>query len=310
MLYIWHPDQPLEVVSNSSFKNAVADRSAVVWLDLEGDPDSLSQELTGLDSLHPLTIERLFTPGPRAFLEEFDDYLHILLQEIHYHQTYQVCHFILGSNYLITIHRPNFYWPEKTNPPSRFFSQGSDILFYYLVQPIIEAGFEALDTVADITEELEDKIFSRPDNQLLNELFNLKRELIEIRKALAPMREVFALISRRDNPFVDDQALPFMSHHYDQLIRLHEISDSQREIVASALEIYLSSISNRMNEIMKTLTIVSTIILPATLVVGFYGMNFQHFPGLSWKYGIWCVLFLILIGTAGMLWYFKRKKWL
>jgi magnesium transporter len=315
MLYVWQDGLPLTIENDDQFTRLTADSAKVLWLNIEADDAELRERLESLELLHPLTIDRIFTRQPRAFLDEFDEYLHILLQQIYYQPGSKIkldaSHFIMGNNYLITIQPQRLVALETVKPasiPARFFSQGSDVLFYHLAEPLISSGFVALDTVAEVTEDIEDRIFPKPDRNLLNDLFNLKRDLITIRKALTPMREVFSLLSRRENPFVDTQALPFMSHIYDQLIRLHEISDTQRETVSSALEIYLSSLSNRMNEIMTTLTIVSTIILPLTLIVGYYGMNF-HLSEFDWKYGFIYVLGLFLVTIAGMLWYFKRRNW-
>lgn len=315
MLYVWQDGSPLAMENDNQFTKLAGDLAKVLWLDIEGDDAQLKERLESLKLLHPLTIERIFNRQPRASLDEFDEYLHILLQQIFYEHgkeiTMDICHYIMGNNYLITIHNQPVAALETlklTNIPARFFSQGSDVLFYHLSLPLINSGFAALDTVAEVTEDIEDRIFPKPDKKLLNELFNLKRDLITIRKTLAPMREVFSLLSRRENPFVDAQALPFMSHIYDQLIRLHEISDTQRETVSGALEIYLSSMSNRMNEIMTTLTIVSTIILPLTLIVGYYGMNLQ-LPEFRWKYGFIYILGLFSVTVTGMLWYFKRRHW-
>jgi magnesium transporter len=318
MLYFWRPDCGLEMKANEEFMALKSEPGAVLWLDLEGDEESLCREMVALGNLHPLSFQRIFSKQPRAFLEEFEEYLHILLQEILYDDQAQesrvqvgVCHFIIGSNYLISIHSQSveaFQSFQRVPPPGRFFQQGSDLLFYYLTEPLIGATFKVLDRIAELTEDIEDRIFPKPDQKLLNELFRLKKDLITLRKTLAPMREVLGMLSRRENPFVDEQALLFMSHLYDQLIRLHEISDTQREIVSGALEIYLSSMSNRMNEIMKTLTIVSTVILPSTLVVGYYGMNFEM-PEFGWKYGHLLVLFFIGIIISGMLIYFNRKHW-
>jgi magnesium transporter len=318
MLYFWQADSGLKIKANEEFVALKSEPGAILWLDLEGEEVALCKELVAIGGFHPLSFERIFTKQPRAFLEEFDEYLHILLQEILYDDQAEesrvklgVCHFILGGNYLISIHSQPieaFQSFRRVPPPGRFFQQGSDLLFYYLTEPLIGATFRVLDQIAELTEDIEDRIFPKPDRKLLNELFRLKKDLITLRKTLAPMREVLGMLSSRENPFVDEQALLFMSHLYDQLIRLHEISDTQREIVSGALEIYLSSMSNRMNEIMMTLTIVSTIILPSTLIVGYYGMNF-NLPEHHWKNGYLFVLVLILGITFGMLAYFKRKHW-
>ncbi len=315
MFLSWRGQSGVTRLPREQFQTMLQDPAAVLWLDLEGGEAEIRPLLIELGLFHPLTVERIFTPQPRAFLDEFDSYLHLLLQEIHFSQAGEVgldaCHFILGSNFLITIH-PGPLEAIATlqrEPPARFFSQGSDVLFYHIAVPLIGRSFTALDEIADRTEAIEDRIFPRPDRELLAELFSLKRDLIAMRKALAPMREALGLLSRRENPFVDLEALPFMSLLYDQLIRLHELCETQRDILAGAQEIYLSALSNRMNEVMMTLTVVSTIMLPLTLIVGYYGMNFQHFPELTWKHGL-LLLWLLMGGTVGgMLWYFKRKHW-
>jgi magnesium transporter len=316
MLYVWQSDSTIYTTSDKEFTQLAGDATNVLWLDLEADEASLRRQLEALQLLHPLSIDRIFTKQPRPFLDEYEDYLQILLQEVTYTPENQVelgvCHFIIGSHFLITIHSSPLTainLVTKSLPPARFFSQGSDILFFHIVEPLISSYFNVLDAIAELTEDVEDRIFPKPDKNLLNELFNLKKDLITLRKSLAPMREVFSMLSRRENPFVDEAALPFMSHLYDLLIRLHEISDSQREIASGALEIYLSSVSNRTNEIMMTLTIVSTIILPPTFIVGYYGMNFPHMPEFSWHYGFLYVLALIIGSTVGLLWYFKKKHW-
>lgn len=316
MLYCWEAATELRTVDADHFGDLVKKPQAILWLDLPLSGEETRNRLEALNLLHPLTISRIFTINNRAFLDEFDDYLHLLLQEVQYNEdqtvTLKEAHFIMGSNYLITIRNPaidSLNGFSKEAPPARYFSQGPDILFYHLAEPLLSAGFRVLDQIADLTEDVEDRIFPKPDQGLLNELFSLKKDLIAIRKSIAPMREVFSLLSRRENPFVDNEALPFMSLLYDELIRLHEMNDTQREIVSNALEIYLSSMSNRMNEIMTTLTVVSTIILPLTLIVGYYGMNFRIFPELKWGHGILFVVGLMVLTTLGMLWYFKRKKW-
>jgi magnesium transporter len=315
MLYTWRNDSSLKIVPDNEFCNLIRDSANLLWLDLEGDEAFLRQQLEALQILHPLSITRIFSSQSRAFLDEFDDYLHILLQETAYTPENEialgVCHFILSTHYLITIHPRqiaaiNTF--KNNNPPARFFSQGTDVLFYHITEPLISSCFSVLDDIAELTEAIEDRIFPKPNKKLLNELFDLKKDLIILRKSLAPMREVFAMLSRRENPFVDVEALPFMSHLYDQLIRLHEISDTQRELVAGALEIYLSNISNRTNEIMMTLTIVSTLILPPTLIVGYYGMNIA-IPETNWKYAYLYVLALIVGSTLALLGYFKKKGW-
>ncbi|TCL73305.1 magnesium transporter [Hydrogenispora ethanolica] len=315
MFLAWREHSGVTRLPDAEFAGMLGDSATVLWLDLAGGEAEIRPVLTGLKLFHPLTIERLFTPQPRAFLDEYQDYLHLLLQEIHWDAEGAVelrgCHFLIGANFLITVHAGPLEALRELppDPPARFFSQGSDILCYHLAAPLISQGFKVLDEVADRTEALEDRIFPKPDRELLTELFALKRKLIAMRKALAPMREALALLSRRENPFVDLEALPFMSLLYDQVIRVHELCETQRDILAGAQEIYLSALSNRMNEVMMTLTVVSTIILPLTLIVGYYGMNFRHFPELAWPHGL-LFLWLVMAGTvAGLLWYFKRKHW-
>lgn len=316
MLYIWKPDTQPTLVPDSDFQKQILEPETLFWFDIALEPTELRHYLEQLTFLHPLTIERIFSHESRAFLTEFDQYLHLLIHELNYSKTFEVnlvdCHFILSENFLITIHQDpikNFESFVFEPPPTRFFKNGTDLLFYYLVEPLLSSGFNVLDEIADLTENIEDRILPQPERALLNELFDLKKDLMNLRKALAPMREIMAQLSRRENTFVDEAALPFMSHLYDLIIRLYEMCELQRDLVSGALELYLSSISNRMNEVMMTLTVVSTLILPLTLIVGYYGMNFRYFPETNWHYGIPFVVGLMLTVVALMLWYFKKRKW-
>ena len=153
MLYVWQEDSPVSIENDDQFGKLAGDPAKVLWYDIEADGDALRKRLNSLKMLHPLTIERIFATQPRAFLDEFDEYLHILLQQVFYEPgaeiSLDICHFILGSNYLITIHSQPVTALETVkfpNIPGRFFSQGSDILFYHLALPLTNSCFRALDT--------------------------------------------------------------------------------------------------------------------------------------------------------------------
>ncbi len=316
MLYLWQPETQPILLPDSDFEKYLSIPENILWLDLHDSPLELKNHLAKLDFLHPLTIEKIFAHEPRAFLAEFDQYLHLLFHELYYSNLYEVslvdCNFILGKNFLITIHQEPIKFFDNflaEPPPARFFKNGADLLFYYLAEPLLSSGFQVLDEIADLTENIEDRILPHPEKELLNELFDLKKDLMQLRKTLVPMREILAQLARRENSFMDEAALPFMGHLYDTIIRLSESCDLQRDLVSGALELYLSSISNRTNEVMMTLTVVSTLILPLTLIVGYYGMNFRCFPETNWKYGIPFVVGLMCAISGTMLWYFKKRKW-
>ena len=193
---------------------------------------------------------------------------------------------------------------------NRLVSRGPDFILYSIVDRLTDLYFSILDVLDDEVDRLEDAIVRDPSQGVLNEIFQLKHRLIHLRRIAAPQREIFALLNHREFPYIDRETLIYFRDVYEHLIRIYEVIDSLRDLLSSALEAYLSTVSNRLNEIMKTLTIMATIFMPLTLISSIYGMNFKYMPELNWRYGYaGCLAFMGFL-SAWMISYFRRKKWL
>jgi magnesium transporter len=187
---------------------------------------------------------------------------------------------------------------------------GADYLVYALIDAIVDNYFVVLDNVGEQIEALEEVVVLEPKPATVREIHRLKREMIFLRRAVWPLREVIGALDRRESALVSGQVVFFLRDVYDHTIQVIDTIESSRDMLAGMLDIYLSSISNRMNEIMKFLTIIGTIFIPLTFLVGVYGMNFEHMPELHWRWGYAACWLVMVISAIGMLCYFKRKKWL
>ena len=187
---------------------------------------------------------------------------------------------------------------------------GADYLAYTLMDAIVDHYFTVLELVGERIEFLEEVLVANPKPTTLQEIHKLKRELIFLRKSVWPLREVVSALERGESPLIQSAMVIFLRDVYDHTIQIIDSVETFRDIVSGMLDIYLSSMSNKMNEVMKVLTVIATIFIPLTFIVGIYGMNFKYMPELEWLWG-YCMVWGIIIGVAlGMITYFRKKKWL
>jgi magnesium transporter len=192
----------------------------------------------------------------------------------------------------------------------RIRSRGVEYLLYTLVDVVIDSGFPLLEDLGEQIEDLEERVLENPDKRILNTLHQLKRDLLLLRRALWPQREVISRLIQHDGELVDETLRPYFSDCYDHAVQIIDLIETYREMLSGMLDIYLSSLSNRMNDIMRVLTVIATIFIPLTFIVGVYGMNFTHMPELHWQYGYFGVWGIMIALAIGMLIAFKRRKWL
>jgi magnesium transporter len=187
---------------------------------------------------------------------------------------------------------------------------GADYLVYALIDAIIDNYFTILEKLGETIEDMEDKLVTSPTSETLQTLHDLKREMIFLRKSVWPLREVVNRLERSESPLIKKSTRVYFRDVYDHTIQVMDSVDTFRDMLSGMLDIYLSSISNRMNEIMKVLTVIATIFIPLTFIVGIYGMNFKYMPELGQRWGYPAVLILMLAITIAMLIYFRKKKWI
>ncbi|MBU1007086.1 MAG: magnesium/cobalt transporter CorA, partial [Candidatus Omnitrophica bacterium] len=222
---------------------------------------------------------------------------------------------VLGRNFVLSFQETegDVFDPIRNrikNAKSRIRSMGADYLAYSLLDAVIDNYFAIIEKLGERIEDMEEDLMNNPTPKTLRIIHTLKRDMIFLRKSVWPLREVVNNMERGDTELIKDPTRIFLRDVYDHTIQVIDSVETFRDTVSGMLDIYLSSISNKMNEVMKVLTIIATIFIPTTFIAGIYGMNFHNMPELSWKYGypaVWAVIILVILG---MLAYFRRRKWL
>jgi magnesium transporter len=272
-------------------------------------------------NLHPLLLEDVLNTEQKPKVESYDDTIFVVLKMLDTHprtqevETDQIC-LVLGPNYVITFQEErekDMFEPVRvrlTNSVGRVRRYGADYLFYALIDTIVDNYFVILESLGEKVESLEEEIINKPSSRSLKKLYSQKRGLIFMRKAVWPVREIISNLVRDESDLIQKETVVYLRDVYDHTIQVIDTTESYRDLTASLLDIYLSSVSNRMNNVMKVLTIVSTVFMPLSFIVGVYGMNFDHMPELHWKYGYLGVWILILLVSASMMVFFRWKKWL
>jgi len=298
----------------------VGDRGGVTWINVNGLQQVKNLEKLGeCFHIHPLVLEDILDLEQRPKIEDYDDYLYIVLKTLSLSpeaegiQSEQVS-LILGPNYVISCHEGDgdLFAPIRERllqGKGRLRKMGADYLAYSLVDLIVDNYFVKLETFSDRVEFLEDEVVVRPSPETLREVHRFKNDMIMLRKTLWPLREVIARLERRESPLISDNLTIYFKDVYDHTIIAIEEVETYRDILSGMLDIYLSSMSNRLNEIMKVLTIIATIFMPLTFITSLYGMNFKNMPELSWQYGYFGVLGAIVVIALSMLWYFRKRRW-
>jgi magnesium transporter len=291
----------------------------VHWINIEGaQPATLKRIQSGL-GIHPLVLEDILHLGQRPKVEDHGDYIFIVLKMVYTDDGGQITaeqvSIVLGANYLITFQeRPGDVFEnirQRIRKGSGIVrSQGADYLAYALLDAIVDNYFYLIENVDERIEAVDRRLMIEQDTSAVADVHLLKRDLILLRKQLWPVREVVSGFMKSDNiSIVQDNTRTYLHDVYEHIIQITEMIDSFREMASSLHDVYLSLSGNRMNEVMKTLTIFAAIFIPLTFVAGIYGMNFEYMPELGWHWGYFGALALMATIALAMLIAFKRRKW-
>jgi magnesium transporter len=297
------------------------DKPTVTWMNVDGlHQVEILEKLGECYGLHPLVLEDILNTDQRPKMEDYGEYIYIVLKALDYNdksneiETEQIS-LILGSNFVFSFQERegDTFDPIRErirNGKGRIRSMGADYLAYALVDSIVDNYFIILEKLGEKIEFLEDKLVSHPTPETLQTIHHLRREMIFLRKAVWPLREVINSLERGESSLVKESTRLYLRDVYDHTIQTIDTIETYRDMVSGMLDIYLSSVSNRLNSVMKVLTIIATIFMPLTFLAGVYGMNFKYMPELGWRWGypsIW--LIMVGIGVC-MLIFFRKKKWL
>ena len=270
--------------------------------------------------LHPLVLEDVLNTGQRPKFEDFEKHFFVVLKMLSYNEELQAVEneqvsLIVGENFVISFQERVGDVFEQIrerirNAKGRIRKAGADYLAYALIDAIVDSYFAILERISEKIESMEEALVGDPSEKTLHQIHSMKREMISLRKSIWPLREVVSGLQRSESSIIQETTGIYLRDVYDHTIQIIDTIESLRDMVSGMLDIYLSSISNKMNAVMKVLTIIATVFIPLTFVAGIYGMNFELMPELKWKYGyaaVWCVM---LIMAAIMFGYFRRKRWL
>jgi len=291
-------------------------KDGVVWVDLSSPTKEESAILTGAFPFHPLALEDCGAQRQNPKVDDYRDHLFILTHGVHPEssmrefRTRQLGLF-LGPNYLVSWHKEKSrsieHALESARKNPRVVSDGPGALLYSILDYQVDLYFPVMENFQKSIDAIEQKIFSRPTSAILQEVFQVKKSLMRLRRISGHQREILLRLSRREFPLIDERSGMAMRDVYDHLVRITDLADSYRELVADALQAHLSIVSNRTNEIMRVLTIITTLFIPLTFIVGVYGMNFPDMPEMRIKHGYAYVWGLMVVVAAGMYLYFRRR---
>lgn len=303
------------------------DKPSVTWINIDGVHQIDIIEKIGLHfGLHPLILEDIVNTDQRPKIEDFEDYIFIVLKMLYHSKKddeikAEQISLILGKNFVLSFQETegdvfDFVRERIRNSKGRIRKVGADYLTYSLLDAVIDNYFIILEKIGDTVEEMEDKLIANPIPEILQAIHDMKRELIFLRRSVWPLREVISGLQRGESKLIHKSTQIYVRDMYDHTIQVIDTIETFRDMISGMLDIYMSSVSNKMNEVMKVLTIFAAIFIPLTFVVGIYGMNFDpraspfNMPELGWQYG-YAMVWVVMISVAViMLYYFRRKKWL
>jgi magnesium transporter len=297
------------------------DKPTVSWINIDGLHDLEAIEKIGTCfSIHPLILEDIVNTGQRPKAEDFQDYIYVVLKMLSYdeqqgHIKAEQVSLALGPNFLISFQERegdvfSGVRERLRKGKGRIRKGGSDYLVYALLDAIVDQYFIILETFGDKIESIEEALIGNFTQQTLEAIHNMKREMIFFRKQVWPLREVVGGLARGEMSFISEATHVYLRDVYDHAIQVIDTIESLRDVLSGLLDIYLSTLSNKMNEVMKVLTIIATIFIPLSFIASVYGMNFKYMPELEWRWGYFTVWGIMVLVFVVMLAYFKRKAWI
>lgn len=307
------------------------EESGPFWIDLD-NPNEAEEEtvLVSILDVHPLAVEDCQhghdEGGHLPKVEDFGEYLFVIFNPVEPPETVpgkrgerkveiktsQLSAF-LSKRALVTHHyrplRSIAYASQLCSKNPQTLGRGPDYLFHIIIDDIVDSYSPILDRLDDLIDAMEDEVFHQATQRTMARILNLKKDIITVRRIAFYQREMLNRLSRGEFMLITSDEMIYYRNVYDHLVRMADLADSYRDTVSGLLDAYLSVTSNRLNQVMKVLTIISTVFLPLGVITGFFGMNFEYLPGLKWEYGVLVVTLFLIVVAVGMLWLFKLRKW-
>ncbi|MEX1192564.1 MAG: magnesium/cobalt transporter CorA [Brumimicrobium sp.] len=312
-------------IENKSFENIegalkfAKSNDQISWLNIDGLHDvEIVEKVMQHHNLHRLSGEDILSIGQRPKLDEYANYIHVVLRMFMLNNNEiedEQITFILTDKCLITFQEKtgdvfNFVRKRLFEGKGQIRSRGADYLMYAIIDSVVDHYFVILEHFGDKIEDLEIELLEHPTNEVLKKLHLLRREALQLRRTVYPLREVVNRLEKQESNLIQPETKLFIRDLYDHTIQVIETIEVFRDSASGLLDLYMNSVSNKMNEIMKLLTIISTIFIPLTFIAGVYGMNFENMPELGYRYGYGIAMLVMFVLAVVMIIFFKRKKWL
>jgi len=319
-LLAYEPEKGVRFIEDlETISDLIAEPDVILWLDALDPSHEEMNFLAKEFEFHPLAIEDYFAPHHRPKVDEYPGYFFVVTHSVSYHpESGEVrpleLDLFVGRNYIVTVHREPLSSLEETarrwqaNPGMQ--REGAGLLLYQILSSMVDSYFPVLDEIDAKLDEIEDDIFERGGRASVEVIFRLKRGLVVLRRIAAPLRDTFNILTRREHPLLSANTITYLRDIYDETLRIVDAIDTYRDILTGALDAYLTVMSNQLNSVMKTLTVVATVLISVTVITGIYGMNFRYMPEIHWHYGYPAALGAMAATAFILLYYFKRIKWL
>lgn len=297
------------------------DPDHITWINVNGlgNTDDIIALGNHFD-LHKLIQEDIVTTNQRPKIDEYDDYLFIVFKMLHYDENERLINehvsLVMEKDYVVMFQEAegdvfNDLRERLEHGKGRIRGAGADYLMFAILDAVVDNYFTVVEFMSNKVELLEDKLFDdKEDPNITQEIQDLKKEILKIRKAVMPLREVVNRLEKIETPLIEERTNKYIRDLYDHIIQVNENVEIYRDMIWGLMDMYMTTISNKMNEVMKVLTIMASIFIPLTFMVGVYGMNFDNMPELHFRYGYFYLWGAMILVFFGMIWYFKRKRWM
>ena len=309
----------LDQLSTEQIKSFLATGEGLLWVDMEDVTSEDANILSSVFGFHPLAVEDCVSRNihpPK--IDDFEDYLFIIVHGINYYIESDVVetaelNLFVGKNYVITSHdvplRCVSSILERLPKDTRPIRGGADFLAHAFIDALVDNIVPTIDEMNDKSTKIQDEALQQPKRETLASIMQLKRSILALERVMSPQRGIIDRLSRGEYALIGERAGIYYRNVYDHLLRIEMLTYNLRDIVESTLSTYLSSVSNRMNEVMKVLTLIATIFIPLTFIAGIYGMNFANMPELQWRYGYFIILIVMAVIGISLVVYFRRRRW-
>jgi magnesium transporter len=320
VFYLASDGNLLDQLGTEQIRNFLATGEGLLWVDMEDVTDEDTELLSNVFCFHPLAVADCISKNihpPK--IDDFDDYLFIIVHGINYHIESEVVEttelaLFLGKNYVVTSHdvpmRSVSSMLDRVQKDGRIMRKGADFLAHDIVDALVDNIMPVIEEMDEKNDQLEAEALHEPKRETLMSIMQLKRSILALTRVSLPQREIMNGLSRGEYALISERAQIYYRNIYDHLVRIEMLTLGLRDMAESVLSTYLSSVSNRMNEVMKVLTLIATIFIPLTFVAGIYGMNFVNMPELEWKYGYFIILIVMAVIGISLVFWFRRRRWL